>query len=372
MTRNRSSAVTGSFPCRPHRIAFSGFTLVELLVVIAIIGILVALLLPAVQAAREAARRTQCVNQMKQIVLAMHNFESSKQVFPSGGFSVRPHLKDYMSGNAPYGPKRQGLGWAFQILPYLEAGNVQSAASQSNLSTEEITDFLTQTLVTGYNCPSRRGPTQNSHPARPEDHGHWLIDYAIAHADVARGDYPDATFDNLLTNQKGCKLREVWAGKPNTDNPVSIASPPSNPVTDFLGYNGVVVRSNGNSPAGIYVKIGFNQITDGSSNTIVLGEKRLRLSQYDTGNFEDDDFGWADGWDWDTIRYSLCSPGQDDENDPALDRVRAGSFGGSHSGIFNAAAADGSVRSLNFEVDLELFNNMCHRSDGQVTDFSEL
>src|SRR5690554_5602753 len=93
--------------------ATSGFTLVELLVVIAIIGVLVALLLPAIQAAREAARRSQCTNQVKQLMTAMLNHESARKVFPSGGIIPWPYLEDYLNGpnGAPYGPEKQGLGW---------------------------------------------------------------------------------------------------------------------------------------------------------------------------------------------------------------------------------------------------------------------
>ena len=97
----------------------SAFTLVELLVVIAIIGVLVALLLPAVQAAREAARRNQCKNNIKQIMLSMHNHESAKKAFPSGGNVPWPILENYLSGpgGSPYGPAKQGLTWTYQLLP---------------------------------------------------------------------------------------------------------------------------------------------------------------------------------------------------------------------------------------------------------------
>src|SRR3954466_1017991 len=103
---------------RQSRFQRCGFTLVELLVVIAIIGILVALLLPAVQAAREAARRTQCTNHIKQMMLAMHNFESAKKIFPSGGILWNAAIEDYLTDSlnipkpnptkgAPLGPERQ-------------------------------------------------------------------------------------------------------------------------------------------------------------------------------------------------------------------------------------------------------------------------
>src|SRR5262245_23131329 len=92
------------------------FTLVELLVVMAIIGVLIALLLPAVQAARESARRSQCKNNLKQIGLALHNYESARRSFPPGFVS-----KSDVENGPGTGP---GWGWASHILPYLEESSV--------------------------------------------------------------------------------------------------------------------------------------------------------------------------------------------------------------------------------------------------------
>ena len=97
-----------------------GFTLVELLVVIAIIGILVALLLPAIQSAREAARRTQCKNNLKNIGLAIQNHVSSYRVFPTGGAGFGDDLEYYVANGKPFGPDKQGMSWAYQILPFME------------------------------------------------------------------------------------------------------------------------------------------------------------------------------------------------------------------------------------------------------------
>src|SRR5215213_9263319 len=131
---------------KPTTFQRHGFTLVELLVVIAIIGILVALWLPAVQAAREAARRTQCTNHIKQMMLAMHNLESAKKAFPSGGIAPYAAIENYLTDSlsiprpanpkgAPLGPEQQGMSWAYQILPYLEESAVYDLKTTDALQT---------------------------------------------------------------------------------------------------------------------------------------------------------------------------------------------------------------------------------------------
>src|SRR2546425_5236644 len=100
-----------------------GFTLIELLVVIAIIGVLIALLLPAVQKVREAASRTQCANNLKQIGLAMHNFHDTYGVFPTQGDQSWTGIS-YDASNSPLGYKYQLAGWPYQILPFIEQDNL--------------------------------------------------------------------------------------------------------------------------------------------------------------------------------------------------------------------------------------------------------
>ncbi|HJQ81158.1 MAG TPA: DUF1559 domain-containing protein, partial [Lacipirellulaceae bacterium] len=157
-----------------------GFTLVELLVVIAIIGILVALLLPAIQAAREAARRTQCRNNLKNIGLAIHNFHDTYKFFPMGGtepdVEIEFYLKDSTAPIAnrkgpPNGPTEQGLGWMYQLLPYLEEGAVTGLIRQEQLK---------QQLIALYNCPSRRTLV------RLPESGVSVTDYAGATAGPSR------------------------------------------------------------------------------------------------------------------------------------------------------------------------------------------
>src|SRR5262245_32654854 len=146
------------------------FTLVELLVVIAIIGILVALLLPAIQAAREAARRTQCKNNLKNIGLACLNHVDAFKVFPTGGEYWSPKLQDFVEGGRALGVDKQGLGWGFQILPFLEEGAVHSLTSE---------DQISGTVVPLYVCPSRRGLVKYYHAAN--NLTVTLTDYAGVH-----------------------------------------------------------------------------------------------------------------------------------------------------------------------------------------------
>ncbi len=164
-----------------------GFTLVELLVVIAIIGILVALLLPAVQTARESARRIQCTNKVKQVMLAMHNHVSSLRVFPSGGIKPWPAIEDYSQNGQPFGPEKQGLSWAFQILPYMEGQNIYRL---------DTTTALQETPVEDYFCPSRRGAT------RSPSSGAWLMDYAAAVPNRSRQQVGDTLFNLWLDRRR--------------------------------------------------------------------------------------------------------------------------------------------------------------------------
>ena len=136
-----------------RRRSSAAFTLVELLVVIAIIGILVALLLPAIQSAREAARRIQCKDNLKNIALAMQSHVDALKVFPTGGerYVAGPTLagsiERYVENGKPLGPDKQNLCWGYQLLPYIEETAARSVVTQEDL--EKI-------VVPIYACPSGR------------------------------------------------------------------------------------------------------------------------------------------------------------------------------------------------------------------------
>jgi len=354
--------------------------LVELLVVIAIIGVLVALLLPAVQAAREAARRTQCSNQMRQMSLALQNHESTKKIFPTGGIDPWPQIEDYASGGKPFAAPKQGLSWAFQILPYLEQGAVHNLVD---------TQQLPRTPVGMYYCPSRRGPTQSQSSGLE---GRWLMDYAALVGAPTRSSVGDsngalykirirdlAAYEAALSDGRLCSEASAplfWGGRVIHLNDSTKATASANP-NDVFPTEGVIVRSSffvvdGSGQSGSPVvhdlqlpePTSFRQITDGSSNTAVLCEKRIDAQHYDGGRI-DDDAGWSDGWDFDTLRLAYCVPGSDSAPTSGAYQMTPGS---AHTSVFFCAFADGSVHGINYDVDVETLNLLSNKSDGEVVD----
>jgi prepilin-type N-terminal cleavage/methylation domain-containing protein/prepilin-type processing-associated H-X9-DG protein len=356
-----------------------GFTLVELLVVIAIIAVLIGLLLPAVQSAREASRRTKCLNQLKQIGLAVLNAESAHGMFPGGGIAPYPKIEDYAGGSGPLGFDRQGLSWAFQILPFMEEGAIQ---------TIRTTPQIGSSMVATYFCPSRRAPTSyvNTDPARISRQGigqpvtYWLLDYAAAHPGPSRSEIP-TQFDSFiqamppasgsLGTSRACAAAYGFWGRGQTVMDFD-PQPRTQLGNAYTGFKGIIVRSsylvrNGNvTTLGYDPNTRIKNVTDGLSKTILVLEKRLRTGSNPSARPADDDEGWASGWDYDTVRSTYCPPQQDS---PQPVNGANGSFvtpGSAHPGGINAVFADGSVSTLAYGIDLETFNRLGHRSDGEV------
>ncbi|MEX0613652.1 MAG: DUF1559 domain-containing protein [Pirellulales bacterium] len=341
----------------------TGFTLVELLVVIAIIGVLIALLLPAVQAAREAGRRSQCKNNLKQIGLAMQSHEGVYNMFPTGGNKRWPQLEDYLKdyltqpdktkrqGPANSAP-RQGLGWAFQILPFMEEEAIHGIHQTSQIE---------GVFVRAYNCPSRRGPTQFE-----GDPFAWLTDYAGAQPGTKYldpGEYwgmpvPDCTDHSCVDTLKS-----------------------------GMRFRGVIVRTNWLVPGGGRPGISFagldppttmKRIQDGLSKTMIVSEKRLEHGRYESGDWHDDR-GWSDGWDPDTMRSTMFPLRQDGfpeedlgANEDERYRHYGYCFGSAHPGGVNAVFADGSVHTLNYDIEHVIFNRLGDRADGESIEMSNL
>ena len=355
--------------------ALRGFTLVELLVVIAIIGILVALLLPAIQAAREAARRTECRNKLKQMGMAIHNFASAKKVLPTGGAVAHPDIENYINNNGtggagqPFGPDKQGLGWAFQILPYLEEGAVYNVSTTAD---------IIGTVIPLYNCPSRRASTPNANAgsAGRITAGAVLIDYAgatplipeVPPIPVPPVDYLDVIKSFSQDQSYSIPPHKQWNG-------MIVRTPIGRENDDVL--NSPWIDSGSTRP------ITFAKVTDGLSKTLLISEKVVNPNYYQGGT-QSDDRGWSDGWDPDTIRCSCLPPITDGDTlgmkdtQFGLDNQYAGPiseafhFGSAHSGAINAAFGDGSVRTISYDVDPILFNRLGDRRDGEMADTSGL
>ena len=313
-----------------------GFTLVELLVVIAIIAMLVTLLLPAVQAAREAARRTQCVNHLKQIGLAFQNHESAHGFFPGAGGHNWAWQMTYDAGGNPIVGGGQHGGWGFQILPYTEESAIWHGGSgATNYEKSKIARGAPLSFMF---CPTRREPEvleANDWLHFPEPgRGATLF---------AKNDYAAAAHDTAITingatfsNQAGVGavvrtfLTEARAKAEEFQDPCTIA-----------------------------------RITDGTSKTLLVSEKRMNVALLGKMQANDNE-GYTTGWNHDTLRYVGRPPLPDFQHssDPGDDR-----FGSSHTGGMNACYADNSVRFLQFDVQPDVFKALGVRMDGMA--FSE-
>lgn len=340
--------------CMEMRSKSPAFTLVELLVVIAIIGVLVALLLPAVQSAREAARRAQCSNQLRQIALAWHGHHDAQKGLPSGGWGWR-WMADPEAGMG----KNQPGSWAFQILPFMEGGSVyQIGKGVTNAAAKkDALAKLEATVVSGFNCPSRR-PARlfpNRNAGRPDQYN------ANAPESVARGDYA-GNLGPDIGQQAGepaaaCAGRFTqWCDGPSAADAALdkgwVAS-----RFDQHARNGDIIFQR--------VSVNFKEITDGTSNTYMVGEKFLQpqfyedVSQAGTLGNNDDQGLWI-GDDLDNNRNTELPPAQDQDGVPFLFL-----FGSPHAGGLNMAMCDASVHTISYDIDPATHKWLGHRSDGQ-------
>jgi len=341
----------------------AAFTLVELLVVIAIVGVLVALLLPAVQAAREAARRAQCVNNLKQQVSAIFNHENSLHVLPTGG--DRPHPKTVLCAGQVCGPDRQGIGWGYQILPYLEEGAIQDITDPEKIKTNVIDMYI---------CPTRGKARKRR---QPTGEIRVLMDYVGTTAAEDTNNFLSWN-TNLGDGATALPIKEpldmsYW-GRECKEACTLFC--PEGGIPRNMNYPGLIVRC----PQDNFCKdgprwvnstplINLSRVTDGTSKTMMLGEKWLNLDLYDSGDWHDDQ-GWADGWDPDTVRSTAFRPMKDSKGYPAEGRDYAGyAFGSAHSAGFHAAFGDGSARIMKYNIDRFVFNLMGNRADDQSFEF---
>ncbi len=348
-----------------------GFTLVELLVVIAIIGILVALLLPAIQAAREAARRSQCTSNLKNIALAIHNFHDTHQEFPA---AVRyPTNPPGVNGDLQYSPltdTRQFWNWAIDILPYIEE---QALANQFQI--DKSTRLLPTAGSIGTATDVNNGPrgTEVEVMLCPSDQGkNRRFQGAAGNQNWARGNYAYNAF-------------QFWPDAAIWESFI-IDSPPGR--TAYRVFNFGV---GGFDDLSVNRRIVLNaaKITDGTSKTILLAEMNVGVNEQDRRGV------WALGMCGSNFhcRHAAYPPndcaGQLDDiykaNEIGLDEATllsdcmdydegvVNASGQStvksrHPGGANCAMADGSVRFIGDFIDV---GRLGECEDGLIDDKSD-
>ena len=301
-----------------------GFTLVELLVVITIIGILMGLMLPAVQASRESARRSQCQNNLKQLGLAVQSHHVAMRQFPTGGWT-------YLWAGDPnrgYDIKQPG-GWLYNILPYIE----QTAIRNMGANTTGAAKFAAVTQIVQQPVPIANCPSRRKSGAYPCNTVYVPRNYDNV-GSAAKADYAINAGDLLV---------------PGWDGPVTLeeGDQPNYPWPSFTAATGIsFLRS----------AVTINDVTDGTSNTYCVGEKYVATQGTDDG----DDQTMFTGYDYDTARYTQpdCPPMRDaDENRPDL-------FGSAHPGGCNFVFCDGSVHLIRYDIDQEVHRRLGNRRDG--------
>ena len=309
-----------------------GFTLVELLVVIAIIAMLVTLLLPAVQSAREAARRTQCINSLKNIGLASLNHESAHGFFPSGGWGFG-WIGDPDRG---FGDRQPG-GWMYNILPFIEQGNLHNIGK--GLPEAEKRDLLglqlTPTPISFYNCPSRRDALARKF----NNYDPWRNATTRGLTKTARGDY-------------------VFNGGSGRDG--ARYGPSTYAQGDAPGFEFETSTTPANDGVCFQVSIlSLKRIEDGLSKTYLGGEKYLMPGHYESGESWGDDASYYTGVDHDNLRWAGQLPSRDQQglHAPMI-------YGSAHPSGFQMVMCDGSVTSQSFGIELVVHQQNAKRNNG--------
>ena len=358
--------VVGSKVRRPR--GARAFTLVELLVVIAIIGVLVALLLPAIQAARESARRSQCANRLKQMGLAALNHETAQKHLPVGGWGWG-YAGDPDKG---YGLNQPG-GWYYNSLEYLEQGALRRIGSDGDpltITAQQRTEGARRISMplSEYVCPSRPGM-----PTKPYTHGTGFVNIALVAGQsmVGRNDYAANGGDRPPSNN----ANDTWLNGggdwsqfgPTNGNTLAPTMTAYTRHFQLLHDHGTLRAANG--VVGVASTLALRQVEDGTSTTLWVGEKYIPHTHYDAGAGSDNngnDQGWDCAYDVDNVRWTLYAPQPDTWAPPGgLTSMQSTQvFGSAHPAGCQFVFLDGSVRTFGYDVDVAVFRLLGNRNDG--------
>lgn len=327
-----------------------GFTLIELLVVIAIIAVLIALLLPAVQQARESARRTQCKNNLKQIGLAVHNFH------------------DVRNGMVPYMVDDGFLSFWGLLFPFLDQAplynniNINQGVNTGNNQVLLVNaGTSTNASLPAYHCPTRRAADvslggQQANMIGPTG------DYAVVifYADDGNG------------NQTGNNAYNNWWAIHQIDRDQNVFSAIRTATTVVQATGQRQFKGSGNSANGWAPRDTFAFMTDGTSNTIIVGEKHITAKEIGKccigGDYQDGNIYWQVGsWGEYTVgrQVRVVTPLVPNKSFTSNSDSQT-AFGSWHDGMAQFLMGDGSVRAISNNVDVNLFRWLGNCRDGNV------
>lgn len=309
---------------KPQR---KGFSLVEMLTCIAVLGILLGLTLVAIHAARESARKIECANRLRQIAVANQDFVGQHRHFPGNGWGFR-WIGQPERGVGPLQPG----GWAFQLLPFLQSATPATGADE--IEARQQRALWCQVPRPAFKCPSRPDPPLTPHTLLFEPVN------AIRPSSIAKTDFAVCEGDIITDTQGG---------------PASLADGDraSYPWINVSSATGISFRRSQIAPA---------SISDGLSNTCLVGEKHVPISAYNAASSLGHDQSLLSGVDVDITRWVRHPPIPDRSGD----NIRA--FGSAHLDSIRMAMCDGSVRAINYEIDRRTFVRMGNRHDGRVTE----
>ena len=288
-----------------------GFTLVELLVVIAIIGILIGMLLPAVQNVREAARRTQCANNCRQLGLAVMNYESANMKFPPG----------WSTGIANDPLAEPGWGWSAHVLPFLDQKNVHDRIDFTVAIDDHDHEDVIQTTMSVFICPSDPSETLLNLDEHVDhgDHDHLVLV-------PPQDDHDHEELFVSRSNYSGC-----FGNTEIEDSP--------------LAGNGIFFANS---------RVRFGDIKDGTSNTIMIGERLNLLGPISW-------VGMVPEVDEPMARIVAIT-----DHAPNDSHMHFEDFRGEHPGGINVTLADGSTHFVSDSIDEVLYQGLGSRNGGEV------